>query len=80
MTHSTKKLLLILFSLYVFCFLFIASPLNNTIIYPKTKSVDCYRIKTESLQDIGDVKIRKGKSIFFHETSCKSFLARKVKL
>lgn len=41
-------------------------------------SVACYRVKSESLPDISDAIPRKGKSIFFHETSCKSYVAGKI--
>lgn len=47
------------------------------LFYPQD-SIACYRIKSESLPDISDTKPRKGKSIFFHETSCNSYLAGKI--
>lgn len=47
------------------------------LIYPE-ESIGCYRLEAESLPDVETVKLRKGKSIFFHETSCSSFLAGKV--
>ncbi|CAG9865108.1 unnamed protein product [Phyllotreta striolata] len=47
------------------------------LFYP-SGSIYCYRIQTESLPEITDITPRKGKSIFFHETSCKSFLYDKI--
>lgn len=69
----------------IVCCLMIAGPLKNTVvvrkiyylIYPE-ESIGCYRLDAESLPDISDIQPRKGKSIFFHETSCSSFLAGKV--
>lgn len=41
-------------------------------------SIFCFRMKGDSLQDISDFTPKKGKSIFFHETSCNSFFADKI--
>lgn len=48
-------------------------------VYPKT-DIYCYKIKTNSLPDILDVKPKKGKSIFFHETSCNSHINGKISI
>lgn len=42
------------------------------------KSISCYNVKGNSLKDISDVRPRKGKSIFFHETSCNSYQSGKI--
>ncbi|KAF2901170.1 hypothetical protein ILUMI_05017 [Ignelater luminosus] len=44
------------------------------------ESIACYRIKGDSLPDISDVNPVKGKSIFFHETSCNSYTDGKIKI
>ncbi|CAH1115992.1 unnamed protein product [Phaedon cochleariae] len=41
-------------------------------------SIHCYQMKSESLPEISEVTPTKGKSIFFHETSCKSFINGKI--
>lgn len=48
---------------------------KSTTVKHKNKSNDiqCYRKNRESLKDISQISPRKGKSIFFHETSCKSY-------
>ncbi|XP_056639590.1 lactosylceramide 4-alpha-galactosyltransferase-like [Diorhabda sublineata] len=44
-----------------------------------TENIHCYRIKTEdTLPNIANYNPKKGKSIFFHETSCKSFTKGKI--
>ncbi|KAJ8929795.1 hypothetical protein NQ314_017392 [Rhamnusium bicolor] len=48
-------------------------------VYPKA-GIYCYRVKTNSLPDISEVKPRKGKSIFFHETSCNSYYNGKISI
>ncbi|KAK9883262.1 hypothetical protein WA026_001447 [Henosepilachna vigintioctopunctata] len=42
------------------------------------KSIECYKVGKETLPDISTVDIRKGKSIFFHETSCNSYINDKI--
>lgn len=42
------------------------------------ESISCYRVKTNSLPDIDSIKPKKGKSIFFHETSCNSHINGKI--
>lgn len=49
------------------------------LFYPRD-SIVCYRIQTESLPEVTNISIRKGKSIFFHETSCKSFYNDKISI
>ncbi|KAG5876026.1 hypothetical protein JTB14_009815 [Gonioctena quinquepunctata] len=46
-------------------------------LYP-TDSIYCYRLQTESLPDISTVNPQRDKSIFFHETSCKSFIKGRI--
>lgn len=46
-------------------------------IYPR-ESIACYRIKNESIPDISETKPKKGKSIFFHETTCESYWSGKI--
>lgn len=46
-------------------------------LYPK-ESINCYRIKRDSLPEISDANPQKGNSIFFHETSCDSFFNNKI--
>uniref|UniRef100_A0A6P7G2T5 Lactosylceramide 4-alpha-galactosyltransferase-like isoform X2 n=2 Tax=Diabrotica virgifera virgifera TaxID=50390 RepID=A0A6P7G2T5_DIAVI len=41
-------------------------------------SIQCYRSKIESIPDISDSHPRKDKSIFFHESSCKSYYNNKI--
>ncbi|KAJ8957432.1 hypothetical protein NQ318_004912 [Aromia moschata] len=48
-------------------------------VYPKA-GIHCFRIKTNSLPDITEVRPRKGKSIFFHETSCSSYYNGKISI
>ncbi|XP_057653316.1 lactosylceramide 4-alpha-galactosyltransferase [Diorhabda carinulata] len=43
-------------------------------------TISCYRIQTPSLPDITEISPRKGKSIFFHETSCRSFFNDKISI
>lgn len=43
-------------------------------------SLFCYRYKGATLPDISEVEPKKGKSIFFHESSCRSYLADKIEL
>lgn len=84
--HKRLLLLLCLGTIIICCVLLVVSPLNNNLvvrkfyylIYPE-ESIGCYRLYAESLPDISDVNPRKGKSIFFHETSCSSFSAGKVR-
>ncbi|XP_023016806.1 lactosylceramide 4-alpha-galactosyltransferase isoform X3 [Leptinotarsa decemlineata] len=47
--------------------------------YP-VDSIYCYRLKMESLSDISSINPKKDKSIFFHETSCKSFIKGKISI
>lgn len=49
----------------------------HNIFYPES-SIHCYKLKLDSLQDISEVKVRRGKSIFFHETSCTSHSEGKI--
>lgn len=85
--HHRRLLLLLCVGTLCCCVLLLAggSLSNNLVvrqfyylIYPE-ESIGCYRLNVESLPDINDAKPRKGKSIFFHETSCSSFLAGKVR-
>lgn len=42
------------------------------------ESIFCYAAKESSLVDISEVEPKKGRSIFFHETSCSSLLDGKI--
>lgn len=71
-------------ALVFFYFAAMILPQSNTIsshmyylFYP-AESISCYRAKTNSLPDVGNVKPKKGKSIFFHETSCNSHMSGKI--
>ncbi|KAK4873856.1 hypothetical protein RN001_013216 [Aquatica leii] len=44
----------------------------------RTDSIACYRFKERSLPDISELNPKKGKSIFFHETSCNSYIEGKI--
>lgn len=48
--------------------------------YNPTKSINCYNIKENTLEDITNVKPQPklDESIFFHETSCTSFFNNKI--
>lgn len=46
-------------------------------LYPEY-SISCFRAERDSLTDISDVKVKKDKTIFFHETSCKSYQLGKI--
>lgn len=48
-------------------------------LYPQD-SINCYRQKRDSLPEISDIYPKKGNSIFFHETSCNSFLKNKISI
>lgn len=43
-----------------------------------TKGIQCYNVKSNTLPDICDSQPKKGRSIFFHETSCNSHLNDKI--
>ncbi|KAF2906058.1 hypothetical protein ILUMI_00121, partial [Ignelater luminosus] len=43
-----------------------------------TREISCYRTQDASLPDISDTGPTKGKSIFFHETSCDSYMNGKI--
>lgn len=47
------------------------------VFYPG-QAIACYRIQNDSLPDISQADVRKGKSIFFQETSCNSFVNGKI--
>lgn len=47
------------------------------LVYPED-GITCYRADAPSLADISEMKPPKGKSIFFHETSCRSFLEGRI--
>ncbi|XP_072391096.1 lactosylceramide 4-alpha-galactosyltransferase-like [Diabrotica undecimpunctata] len=49
------------------------------LFYPKD-GINCYRIQMPSLPEITEISPRKGKSIFFHETSCRSFFNDKISI
>lgn len=62
---------------------------NNTIIdWPEiidiepdtstTTNIDCFRLEGNTLPDISELNPRPGKSIFFHETSCRSHAEGKI--
>lgn len=80
--HFNKKLLLLI----VFCVLLWMCFYSDTsyhfssifIFFYKTDSIKCYRYTGETIPDISTVDIRKGKSIFFHETSCNSYINGKI--
>ncbi|KAJ8923153.1 hypothetical protein NQ315_001707 [Exocentrus adspersus] len=77
-----KKLLLLLCAALVTLFLLnfeIRQMVSKVYhyVYPET-SINCYRAKENSLPDISEAKPRKGKSIFFHETSCNSYFNGKI--
>lgn len=59
--------------LYIFCTIFTRE------LFP-SDSIACYRIKGESLPNILNETPTKGKSIFFHETSCNSFINGKIEI
>lgn len=44
----------------------------------KADSIACYRLHDKSLPEITETEPRKGKSIFFHETSCNSYIEGKI--
>lgn len=83
-----RRLLLLLCLGMIICVLLITIPFKSNsvmrnfyyLIYPE-ESIACYRLDADTLPDINDAKPppRKGRSIFFHETSCSSFLAGKVR-
>lgn len=80
--QSQKKLLIISFLLIAIIFL--TKPQNSGVfnqfyyyLYPK-ESIQCYHTKSQTLPDISDTYPAKGRSIFFHETSCNSYLNGKI--
>ncbi|KAL3273685.1 hypothetical protein HHI36_015115 [Cryptolaemus montrouzieri] len=59
--------------------------LNTTFIFLKSfyiflcqNSIKCYRYQMPTLTDVSFIDIRPGKSIFFHETSCNSYVNGKI--
>lgn len=45
---------------------------------PPKEGIYCYKIKENSLRDISEVHPKPDRSIFFHETSCNSFVNGKI--
>ncbi|XP_030763086.1 lactosylceramide 4-alpha-galactosyltransferase-like [Sitophilus oryzae] len=83
---SRKKIILTLFAV-IFLWVFLANfniPLPTIIIkayywFKPNKSLFCHSIQSEhSLPDISFASPKKGKSIFFHETSCTSYIKGKI--
>ncbi|XP_044272299.1 lactosylceramide 4-alpha-galactosyltransferase-like [Tribolium madens] len=83
LNHQTPRKTL-LFALLIIAIIFLTQPQNsslfNQIYYffnPK-ESIQCYHNKSHTLPDISDTRPAKGRSIFFHETSCNSFHNGKI--
>lgn len=77
-----KKLLLLFVFLVLLWICFYTEPSHHFssifIYFYKTDSIKCYRYQGETLPEISTVDVRKGKSIFFHETSCNSYINGKI--
>lgn len=70
---------LIFFLLFFIYLIFSIPSLSQIFIYFYDKdSIKCYRYKGDTLPDINLVNVRKDKSIFFHETSCNSYINGKI--
>ncbi|XP_060522195.1 lactosylceramide 4-alpha-galactosyltransferase-like isoform X2 [Cylas formicarius] len=82
--YRKKILLLLLFSTLTVVLLKMNTPWPNFVIrmyywVNPRKDVVCHTIRLEdSLPDVSDAHPRKDRSIFFHETSCNSFLEGKI--
>lgn len=53
-------------------------PMQIYYVFHPDESIYCYNINENSLKDISDVTPKKGRSIFFHETSCNSYQSAKI--
>lgn len=68
----------VLFLIYFFLGTTVLYSLSH-VLETNLETIQCYRIKTEeTLPDISEVEPRKGQSIFFHETSCRSYQKGKI--
>ncbi|KAJ8979415.1 hypothetical protein NQ317_015847 [Molorchus minor] len=79
--HRNKTIVLSAFIILTALLLFLqVSDLSNQVyhyVYPKA-GIHCYRYKTATLPEITDAHPKKGRSIFFHETSCNSYYNGKI--
>ncbi|XP_044759737.1 lactosylceramide 4-alpha-galactosyltransferase-like [Coccinella septempunctata] len=80
--HYNKKLLILIVLFVLLWICFYSEPSYNFssifIYFYKSNSIKCYRYKGETLPEISSVDVRQGKSIFFHETSCNSYINGKI--
>ncbi|KAK9883259.1 hypothetical protein WA026_001445 [Henosepilachna vigintioctopunctata] len=79
-----KKIIIFFICLIFLCFCLFSQPtyhFSNLLVYFYDKnSIKCYRYSDPTLTDISFLDIRKGKSIFFHETSCNSHINGKISI
>lgn len=80
---NRRKLINLLLCLGILLTLiFISKPPNVSskiyyYLYPEV-GIGCYNMKSDSLPEISSISPKKGSSIFFHETSCNSFMKGKI--
>ncbi|KAK9883260.1 hypothetical protein WA026_001446 [Henosepilachna vigintioctopunctata] len=86
MVLCNKKLFLFLLVLVTVPLLYLTTtsckPKDRVIYVSRSlkhnRSIACFRYKQNTLPDISTVEVKKGKSIFFHETSCSSYMNDKI--